>query len=89
MNRKSFAIHLMHRLSYPQKFTLIGCLFAIPLTLIMYLLISEINSRVDFSQKEIYGNQYLRQLREYIPKLQLLNYQSFNPNLSNSESRTD
>ena len=58
----------------------------------MYLLISEINSRVDFAEKEIYGNQYLRplrQLREYIPKLQLLNYQSLNPNLSNSESRAN
>lgn len=92
MNRKSLGIHLMNRLSYPQNFTLIGFLFAIPLTLVMYLLISEINSRVDFFQKEIYGNQYLRplrQLREYIPKLQLLNYQSLNYNLSNSESRTD
>ncbi|WP_332966698.1 MULTISPECIES: PP2C family protein-serine/threonine phosphatase [unclassified Microcoleus] len=75
----------MNRLSYPQKFTLIGFLFAIPLTLVMYLLISEINSRVDFAQKEIYGNQYLRslrQLREYIPKLQQLNYQGLNPNFS-------
>ncbi|MBD1829703.1 SpoIIE family protein phosphatase [Microcoleus vaginatus GB1-A2] len=92
MNRKSLGIHLMNRLSYPQKFTLIGFLFAIPLTLVMYLLISEINSRVDFSQKEIYGNKYLRplrQLREYIPKLQLLNYQSLNANLSNSESRAN
>ncbi|UNU26763.1 PP2C family protein-serine/threonine phosphatase [Microcoleus vaginatus] len=92
MNRKSLAIHLMNRLSYPQKFLLIGFLFAIPLTLVMYLLISEINSRVDFTQKEIYGNEYLRplrHLREYIPKLQLLNYQSLNPNLSNSQSRND
>lgn len=82
----------MNRLSYPQKFLLIGFLFAIPLTLVMYLLISEINSRGDFTQKEIYGNEYLRplrQLREYIPKLQLLNYQSLNPNLSNSECRND
>ncbi|MEG4371568.1 SpoIIE family protein phosphatase [Microcoleus sp. B4b_D2] len=84
----------MNRLSYPQKFTLIGFLFAIPLTLVMYLLISEINSRVDFAQKEIYGNEYLRrlrQLREYIPKLQLLNYpnQRLNPSLSNSELRTN
>ncbi|MEG4841893.1 SpoIIE family protein phosphatase [Microcoleus sp. B9-D4] len=92
MNRKSLAIHLMNRLSYPQKFLLIGFLFAIPLTLVMYLLISEINSRVDFTQKEIYGNEYLRslrQLREYIPKLQLLNYQILNPNLSTSEGRND
>jgi sigma-B regulation protein RsbU (phosphoserine phosphatase) len=92
MDRKSPGIHLINLLSYPQKFTLIGFLFAILLTLVMYLLISEINSRVDFAEKEIYGNQYLRlrrQLREYIPKLQLLNYQSLNPNLSNSESRTN
>ena len=78
----------MNRLSYPQKFTLIGFLFAMPLTLVMYLLISEINSRVDFAKKEIYGNQYLRplrQLREYIPKLQQLNYQDLNPNLSNPD----
>ena len=89
MDRKSLGIHLINLLSYPQKFTLIGFLFAIPLTLVIYLLICEINSLVYFTQKEIYLNQYLRplrQLREYIPKLQLLNYQSLNPNLSNSQS---
>ncbi len=82
----------MNRLSYPQKFTLIGFLFAMPLTLVMYLLISEINSRVDFAQKEIYGNEYLRplrQLREYIPKLQLLDDQGLNHNLSNSDIRAN
>jgi len=92
MDRKSLGIHLINLLSSPQKFTLIGFLFAIPLTLVMYLLICEINSRVNLAKKEIYVNQYLRplrQLREYIPKLQLLNYQSLNSNLSNSESRAN
>ncbi len=82
----------MNRLSYPQKFTLIGFLFAMPLTLVVYLLISEINSRVDFAQKEIYGNQYLRplrQLREYIPQLQLLNYERFDRNLSQADPGSD
>jgi len=82
----------MNRLSYPQKFTLIGFLFAMPLTLVVYLLISEINSRVDFAQKEIYGNQYLRplrQLREYIPQLQLLNYERLNQNLSQADPGSD
>jgi sigma-B regulation protein RsbU (phosphoserine phosphatase) len=58
----------------------------------MYLLIGEINSLFYFTKKELSRNQYLRplrQLREYIPKLQLLNYQSLNPNLSNSESRAN
>lgn len=92
MNRKSLGIHLINLLSYPQKFTLIGFLFAIPLTWVMYLLICEINSTVYFMNKKYCCNQYLRplrQLREYIPKLQLLNYQSLNPNLSNSESRAN
>ena len=92
MNRKSLGINLMNRLSYPQKFTLIGFLFAMPLTLVMYLLISEINSRVDFTEKQIYGNQYLRplrQLREYIPKLQLLDYQPFNTNLGQPQIRAE
>jgi sigma-B regulation protein RsbU (phosphoserine phosphatase) len=92
MDRKSPGIHLINLLSYPQKFTLIGFLFAIPLTLVMYLLICKINSIIYFNPKKTYGNQYprpLRHLREYIPKLQLLNYQSLNPNLSNSESRAN
>lgn len=82
----------MNRLSYPQKFILIGFLFAMPLTLVTYLFISEINSRIEFAQKEIYGNEYLRplrQLREYIPQLQLLNYQRFNPSLGNSQAAAD
>jgi len=92
MDRKSPGIHLINLVSYPQKFTLIGFLFAIPLTLVMYLLICEINSIIYSTLKKFYGNQYLRrlrQLREYIPKLQLLNYQSLNPNLSNSASRAN
>jgi sigma-B regulation protein RsbU (phosphoserine phosphatase) len=83
---------LINLLSYPQKFTLIGFIFAIPLTWVLYLLICEINSLLYLIQKKNYRNQYLRplrQLREYIPKLQPLNYQSLNPNLSKSESRAN
>ncbi|MCL4303253.1 MAG: response regulator [Anaerolineae bacterium] len=57
------AISLMNRLKYPQKFILISLLFALPLALVMILLIGEINSRIEFAQKEIYGNSYLRPLR--------------------------
>jgi len=92
MDRKCPGIHLINLLSYPQKFTLIGFLFAIPLTLVMYLLICEINSIIYYASKNKYGNQYprpLRQLREYIPKLQLLNYQSLSPSLSNSAFRAN
>jgi serine phosphatase RsbU (regulator of sigma subunit) len=92
MKKTSLGIHLMNRLNYPQKFTLIGLLFAMPLTLVIYLLISEINGQINFAQKEIYGNQYLRplrQLRQQIPKLQLLDDQHLYKNSSRPEIRAE
>src|SRR5688572_8221460 len=55
---------LMDRLKYPQKFLLISVLFLLPLAVVMYLLLSEINERVDFAQREIEGDRYLRPLRK-------------------------
>ena len=54
---------LMDRLTYPRKFMLISVLFALPLAVVMYLLVSEINERIEFSYKEMLGNRYLRPLR--------------------------
>ncbi|MGH7965424.1 MAG: response regulator, partial [Candidatus Binatia bacterium] len=71
------AIALMSRLKYPQKFALISLLFALPLAFVMYLLISEINGRIRFSQAEISGNAYLRPLRnllEHVPQARRLAY---------------
>ena len=64
--RKIFipAILMLNRLKYPQKFSLISCFFILPISLLMYLLLSEIQSRSDFAEKEISGNTYLRPLRE-------------------------
>lgn len=74
------AIALMNHLKYPQKFLLISLLFVLPLALVMNLLLSEINSRIDFTQKEIYGNTYLRplnQLWRHIPRRQLILQRQF------------
>lgn len=74
------AIALMNHLKYPQKFFLISLLFVLPLALVMNLLLSEINSRIDFTQKEIYGNTYLRPLNQLwrnIPRRQLLLQRQF------------
>ena len=57
------AVAVMNRLTYPRKFTLIILLSALPLCLVMYLLIFEMNDRIEFAQKEIQGEQYLRPLR--------------------------
>ncbi len=80
------AIALMNRLKYPQKFFLISLLFVLPLALVMNLLISELDNRIEFTQKEIYGNAYLRpinQLWQYIPQRQLvLQHQFYKSQLS-------
>jgi len=65
----------MNRLKYPQKFALISLIFAIPLATVMFLLLSEINERIDFAQKEIIGDAYLRPLRkllEHLPQAKTL-----------------
>ncbi len=71
------AIAVMNRLKYPQKFVLISLLFALPLALVMYFFISEINERIEFSRKEIDGGKYLRPLRgllEHVTQSQILAY---------------
>jgi PAS domain S-box-containing protein len=65
------AIALMNRLTYPRKFALISLLFVLPLALVMHVLISEIDGRIEFARKELAGNRYLRPLRtmlELIPE---------------------
>ncbi|PZO40035.1 MAG: diguanylate cyclase [Pseudanabaena frigida] len=74
------AIALMNRLKYPQKFLLISLLFVLPLALVMNFLISELDSRIEFTQKELYGTAYLRplsQLWQYIPDRQLILQRQF------------
>ncbi|WP_246828947.1 SpoIIE family protein phosphatase [Synechococcus sp. PCC 7502] len=54
----------MNNLKYPQKFLVISLIFSLPMVLMLYLLVTEINSRVEFARKEIIGNQYLRSLNQ-------------------------
>jgi hypothetical protein len=54
------AVELMNHLSYPQKFTLISLLFVLPLALVLFLLVSEIENGIEFARKEATGDVYLR-----------------------------
>ncbi len=54
---------LMDRLTYPRKFALISLIFILPLAAVLYFLLAEINNGIEFAQKEIKGNQYLRTVR--------------------------
>ena len=82
------AIALMNRLKYPQKFFLISLLFVLPLALVMNLLLSELDSRIEFTQKELYGIAYLRpisQLWQYIPRRQFILQQQLYKNTQKSD----
>jgi PAS domain S-box-containing protein len=57
------AITFLNRLTYPRKFALISLLFVVPLALVFYFFIVQINNQIGFGQKELYGNAYLRPLR--------------------------
>jgi PAS domain S-box-containing protein len=53
----------MNRLTYPQKFLLISLLFLLPLVVGLTILISTLNTDIDFARKELAGTTYLRSLR--------------------------
>ncbi len=57
---------LMNRLSYPRKLALICLLLVLPLGLVLYLLVSEINGRIEFTRKEVHGCRYLCALRSLL-----------------------
>ncbi len=76
------AISMINKLKYPQKFALISGIFIIPLSLMMYLLISEVQSRIDFANQEKLGNIYLRPLRQLYPKVYQAQLLMANPNFS-------
>src|SRR5215213_3426236 len=63
------AIALMNRLKYPQKFALISLLFALPLTLVLVLLISESRQQIASTQQEMQGIVYLRALRGLLERV--------------------
>ena len=62
------AITLLNTLKYLQKFLLIGLIFVLPLVVVMYLLITEVNLKVTFAQKERKGIEYI------VPLERLLNH---------------
>ncbi len=79
------AISIINKLKYPQKFLLISCIFIIPLSLMMYLLVSEVQSRIDFATQEKLGNSYLRPLRQLYPQVYQFQLLTANRNLEEED----
>ncbi len=55
---------VMDRLTYPRKFALVSMLFMLPLAAVMYFLLAEVNSNIEFARKELDGTRYLRAVRQ-------------------------
>lgn len=60
----------VRRLAYPQKFTLISLLFALPLTTFYPLVASQITRIVQYGYHELHGTYYLRPLQSLLSQIQ-------------------
>ena len=54
------AIHLMNRLRYTRKLALLALIMAVPVSLFMYILVAQINGRIEAARKERLGLDYIR-----------------------------
>ena len=55
---------LIRRLSMSAKFVLIGASFSLPIALLLYLYVSQVQARIEFTDRELRGTAYLRPLVE-------------------------
>ena len=88
------AVYLLNQLKYPQKFALLSCIFLLPLGVAFSSLLSEVEGRINFAQKERQGVEYLQSIsifKEaiiqsfYITKVEKIN--SAWKDLENSDAR--
>lgn len=71
MNMGLFPKAALMRLRYPQKFVLISLLFALPLAVVLFLLVSETSARLNnYGYQEKYGVEYLRVTRRLMQDIQ-------------------
>src|SRR5688572_23011646 len=64
------ATAVMSRLTYPQKFLLIGALLMLPLVLVLSQFLISINYDVDFNAKERLGVEYIQSLASFLDAVQ-------------------
>ncbi|MDX2232495.1 MAG: SpoIIE family protein phosphatase [Leptolyngbyaceae cyanobacterium bins.349] len=64
MNLFAPATKLMKTLKYPAKFALISFVFLLPLSVLITLLFTEFQNRINFTQKELIGTEYLRPVQD-------------------------
>ncbi len=63
-------ISLLNRLRYPHKFLLIGIVFLIPLVVMGYFLVAEVDQRIRFMEQERLGVEMIAKLRQPMADIQ-------------------
>jgi diguanylate cyclase (GGDEF)-like protein/PAS domain S-box-containing protein len=64
------AVTLMKKLKYPHKFALIGVIFLLPISVMLFLLISDMKDKIDFKEKEKLGIEYTLHLKNLVADIQ-------------------
>jgi methyl-accepting chemotaxis protein len=64
------AMFLLNRLTYRKKFFLLSIVLLIPIAVTMFLLISELDKSINFTEKERRGNEYLIPLKNLSANVQ-------------------
>ena len=64
------AVWLNDRLRFPQKFFLTGLVFFLPLLVVSWLLVDEIDGNIDLTAQERLGVEYIPLLRQPIEAIQ-------------------
>lgn len=80
------ATRFMKTLKYSRKFALISGVFLLPIGLLMILLFSEIENRIQFSQKELVGSEYLRSVQKLNKSLLRYRLKNQQLNLTNKSA---
>jgi len=64
------AVQLMNRLKYAYKFGIIGLLIVLQASVLIYMLVSELNKNIDFAIRERVGVQYIQALTNSLNEAQ-------------------
>ncbi|HOT75140.1 MAG TPA: methyl-accepting chemotaxis protein [Candidatus Wallbacteria bacterium] len=63
-------VKLMNRLKYTYKFLLVAVIIIFSFSVFLHSIVSNLNSSIEFSQKEKYGTQYLKPLVNFLEEVQ-------------------
>lgn len=78
------AVQLMNRLKYAYKFSLVGVLIILQASVLIYMLVSELNKNIDFAIRERIGVKYIQALTHLLNETQ--NYRSIHYGFSTGNS---